>query len=207
MKYLFRTDGPECLKKYKVGSDNWKSVSPEHKQDIRDYLEQMQGEFCAYCESSLDTSKHIEHFANKDQFPKMTFSWINLFLSCGSNIHCGHYKDGNKAPKYSYLDLIKPDQESSRDFFIFNSDGRVSILENLNEENIRKASVSLDVFNLNETDLVNRRSSTLASVEIIVKYIYSLQDVSQIQEYITYYINEYTGSEFSEAKLQLLLPR
>jgi hypothetical protein len=137
----------------------------------------------------------------------MTFSWMNLFLSCGSNIHCGHYKDSNKAPKYNYLDLIKPDQESSSNFFIFNSNGRVSILEKINKKDMRKASISLDVFNLNETDLVNRRYSVLAAVESIVKYIYSLQDTIEIQELISYYTTEYTDSEFSAAKLQLLLPR
>lgn len=206
MKAIIRKEAPACLKKYKNGRDNWDSISFEHKQSIKIYLDNIQGDFCAYCESSLDDSKHIEHFANKNEYPKMTFSWNNLFLSCGSSKHCGHFKDSHKAPKYSYLDLIKPDIDASIDFFVYNSNGRVSYLKDLNQENLNKAMVSVSVFNLNEIGLVNRRSTILAEVEHMAAYIYSLADSAEIAELLTCYKQEYQNTEFSAAKLQLLLP-
>jgi len=207
MKIIKRTNQPpQCLTNYKHGRDNWNKVTFIDKESIRDSLYLIQNKFCAYCESTLNSSVHIEHFAPKDTYPKLTFEWSNLFLSCNGQSHCGHFKDSRLAPSYNYLNLIKPDKDCPSDFLIFNSNGLVSPLENLSSEHLLKAETTINVFNLNETNLKNKRSSILAGVTTIVQYIYSLNETEEIQNLIEHYRKEYLDSEFSAAKLQLLLP-
>ncbi|WP_224963694.1 retron Ec78 anti-phage system effector HNH endonuclease PtuB [Acinetobacter guillouiae] len=206
MKKVLRNIKPACLKNYILRNHNWNSVTKEHKQEIRFHLTSMQGDFCAYCESKLDSLKHIEHFADKDSYPKLTFLWDNLFLSCGSYKHCGHFKDSNKAPNYNYLDLIKPDLDDPNDFLYYNSNGKVSCLNDLDDVSKKKATTTLEVFNLNQQELVNKRSTVLSSIKDIITYIYSLDDANETGELLAYYQKFYANTEFSTAKLQFLLP-
>ena len=54
-----------------------------HKK-VKDQLELMFSEKCAYCESHINvvTTGHIEHFRPKSRFKAQTFEWLNLLLSC-----------------------------------------------------------------------------------------------------------------------------
>ena len=53
MKLLQRPDPPVCLSDYQHGEHNWDDVSPDDKQTIWQSLDDMQGNFCAYCECRL----------------------------------------------------------------------------------------------------------------------------------------------------------
>lgn len=63
MHKLQRSATPACLADYRHGQHAWSDVEPEHKQEIWQRLEEMQGRRCAYCEAPIESGKrHIEHF-------------------------------------------------------------------------------------------------------------------------------------------------
>jgi uncharacterized protein (TIGR02646 family) len=141
---------PTCLTGYDHRIHNWDNITVVHKQEIRTRLEQIQGPRCAYCEGHFYNHAHIEHFRRKNQlhFPHLSFDWSNLFLSCESQEHCGHYKDRPSADPYNAADLVKPDEHEPDDFFYFHSSGDVRPRSGLDPVSLNRASETIRVFNL-----------------------------------------------------------
>jgi uncharacterized protein (TIGR02646 family) len=143
---------PACLAEYDHQQHRWDDLTQHHKQEIRQLLGQLQGDRCAYCEGPPYREGHIEHFRRKNpaHFPALTFQWDNLFLACGSQDHCGHYKDRPSAPAYNPDHLIKPDIHDPDEVLYFHSSGEVRLRPNLSDGNAIRANETVRVFNLNE---------------------------------------------------------
>ena len=137
------------------------------KKKIRSRLRKMQGPRCAYCEGAVYCDAHIEHFRRKNphHFPELTFAWSNLFWSCESNEHCGHYKDRPSAPPYNPADLIKPDEEDPDVYFYFHSSGEVRPRSGLDPRQLHRANETIRVFNLNCGPLKAARRQALKQYE------------------------------------------
>jgi uncharacterized protein (TIGR02646 family) len=148
MRKLDRTavPPPPCLSKLKHGRDKWdKEVN---RAEIRAHLERMQGRRCAYCEGSLDDfGEHIEHLRTRNRFPKLTFEWSNLYLSCYREDSCGRYKD-HAAGAHDPDDLIDPCIDDPDRFFRFYSNGTIKVRQGLSPADARRAHETLRVFNL-----------------------------------------------------------
>ena len=155
---------PGCLGEYQHGTHTWDDVTGQHKQEIRQRLLEMQGERCAYCEGPPYADGHVEHFRRKNHahFPELTFEWENLFLACGSQDHCGHYKDRPGAPPYDPNELVKPDVHEPDDFFYFHSSGEVRLRPGLSDADEDRANETIRVFNLNCGELQANRRRALA---------------------------------------------
>lgn len=161
---------PPCLSTYNYRTHIWKDVTPEHKQQIREHLEQMQGPRCAYCEGPLDSlGQHIEHFRRKQLFKAQTFDWANLYWSCDQTDSCGHYKDHGAGP-YNANDLLEPCVHNTDEYFRFRSDGTISVRDGLPAAEKARAEETLRVFNLNPVfgRLRNMRKSAVAGYVSIV---------------------------------------
>ena len=168
-----RIDEPQCLSDYDYRQHSWddNDFGRMCKKQLRKALYLLQGKpnltddkllqsvRCAYCENSVHSKAHIEHFRRKNHlhFPHLTFAWQNLFLSCKSQVHCGHYKDRKNALPYNPNDLIKPDESCPDDFLYFHSNGYVRVKSGLCEAKQRMADTTISVFNLNEGTLVRSR--------------------------------------------------
>ena len=165
MHYLDRTAAPRppCLDEYTYPAQNWGNVN-DCKPAIRSALIVIQGERCAYCEGPLFDGRHIEHFRRKNpaHFPELTFEWTNLFLSCQSQRHCGHFKDRPGAPQYNPDDLIKPDVDDPDEFFYFYSTGEVRVRNNMVGVQGGPAVETIRVFGLDDPALVGRRRKAVA---------------------------------------------
>lgn len=141
---------PECLPNYDYRSMTWDSLTKEDKECIKTKLQEMQGERCAYCEGPLSSlGRHIEHFRRKSHYRNLTFQWDNLFWSCDRKDSCGHYKDHGAGP-YSPDDLVNPCIDDPDRYFRFRSNGTIGIRQGLSASDIRSASETLRVFNLDE---------------------------------------------------------
>lgn len=141
------TPAPVCLSHYRHGLNNWKSLNPTDKQEIHQALETLQGKRCAYCECDLDQhGEHIEHFRQRDRYPKGTFDWDNLFWSCLRDDSCGQHKD--RCGMYNHADLIKPDIEDPEHFFLFVVDGSITVRASLMDAEKHRANETLRIFNL-----------------------------------------------------------
>lgn len=166
MRKLDRTicSAPACLGGYAHGVHTWDNISSTHKGQIRTQLEAMQGRRCAYCEGSIDSlGQHIEHFRRKSLHPALTFDWDNLFWSCDQTDSCGHFKDRGAGP-YNVADLIDPCKDDPDDYFIFWSDGTISVRSGLSTLEQHRATETLRVFSLHpyRGRLRNMRKSAVA---------------------------------------------
>lgn len=120
---------------------------------------------CAYCEGPIFHEGHIEHFRRKNSkhYPELTFDWNNLFLACGSNMHCGHYKDRPSAPAYDPDQLIKPDEHDPEELLYFHSSGSVRVRAKLSAENSQRANATIHVFDLDNPALEGKRARAVAA--------------------------------------------
>ncbi|MFD2717007.1 retron system putative HNH endonuclease, partial [Tistrella mobilis] len=174
------------LHSYTCSVNRWDDVSSIHKEQIRKQLEAMQGRRCAYCEGSIDgLGQHIEHFRRKKHHPALTFEWSNLFWSCNQTDSCGHFKD-RRAGSYNVADLIDPCADDPDDFFIFWSDGTISVRNGLSKQEEHRAKETLRVFSLhpNFGRLRNMRKSAVAQYVNYVadasEYGFSDEDIREL---------------------------
>lgn len=168
---------PDCLQAYDYTVHSWDDFGGACKRQLRAALVVMQGipgvttpdanEYglrCAYCEGPIFHEGHIEHFRRKNAkyFPELTFEWDNLFLACGSDEHCGHYKDRRGAAAYDPAQLIKPDHHDPDSYLYFHSSGEVRARTGLNEADTFRAEETIRVFGLDKPTLVGTRAKSLS---------------------------------------------
>lgn len=167
---------PACLGEYDHRTQTWEDFKGICKRQLRFALAQFQGipdvttadaaEYglrCAYCEGTIHHEGHIEHFRRKNRthlngYPELTFEWSNLFLACGSDTHCGHYKDRRSAPPYNADLLIKPDEHDCEHYLYFHSSGEVRARTSLDDDDNKRATETIRVFGLDNRALEGERA-------------------------------------------------
>jgi uncharacterized protein (TIGR02646 family) len=162
------TELVEARTRFHPGSDStdeaWSQFGTDGgKAPIRETLWQMSGERCAYCEGLLDDEGHIEHFRRKRVHSALTFVWDNLLPSCGSQNHCGHYKDRRGAPPYKIKDLIHPGLEDPELLLTFASDGKVYPRVPATHPNHNRATETIRILGLDNEGLRRRRENMIKS--------------------------------------------
>lgn len=202
---------PACLKRYQHGRDNWSTLDRDHKEEIRQQLEIMQGRRCAYCECCLNVfGQHIEHFRRKRVYPQLTFEWRNLFWSCDCSDRCGHYKD-HGAGGYNPDDLIDPTSDDPDRYFRFYSNGTIAIREGLSEHEQHRAVETLRVFNLcpQAGPLRDIRMTHCMGYEQLGAELADLADAgdsTMLQAFLDEELNRIKGLPFETAVKHTLLP-
>ncbi|AWB84707.1 retron system putative HNH endonuclease [Corynebacterium liangguodongii] len=172
-------------------------VARAQRAEIRSALEEMSkggpDHLCNYCESRIGDQCHIEHLTPRSKNGKLTYSWANLFLSCNSTQHCGHYKDraGNRG--YTPADLIHPDLEDPDDFLQFSSDGKVHPRDDVSADAQRRAKETIKVLNLNCKKLVGARQNAVRSLRQ-----QSLDDLDELEKWSVEERAEYFGIDSFE---------
>jgi uncharacterized protein (TIGR02646 family) len=205
-----RVPYPSCLDEHDPRTQTWKDLGKPCGEEVRYALEQLQSAepgslpsgsplpapglhpvLCAYCETEIHPgSGHIEHFRRKsrtrpDGFPELTFDWDNLFLSCVSHEHCGHYKDRRNAEPYDPDELVKPDEHNPDDLFFFvGSTGNVEVRSDrpaMTESERRRAEETVRVFNLNHGALCAARRRAVRSYHRSEELLEVLRSLSAAQ--------------------------
>ncbi len=186
---------PTCLGRYDYRVDSWDRDTPnsDERAEILSSLERMQGRRCAYCECNLDENgQHIEHFRQRSRYPAGTFDWDNLFWSCSRQDSCGSHKDACR--DYGHADLIKPDIEDPEHFFVFTTNGSVSLRSGLTPNEQHRAQETLRVFNLDAQWGPLRMMRRIA----IVGYLQALDELRELLSSCTpQEIGDYIDSEFA----------
>ena len=113
---------------------------------------------CMYCESyiSVVSPEHIEHYHPQSLYPKKTFEWENLGLSCP---WCNIKKNDKFDEEYP---PINPYYEDPNSFFI--SLGTMIVHK---PGNIR-AEISENLFDLNRPELLECRKNAINSVSLLL---------------------------------------
>jgi len=171
---------PACLAEYDYQTQTWDDFGGICKRQVRFALFQIQGipgitsedaaEYglrCAYCEGAIWHEGHLEHFRRKnrsrpDGYPELTFDWNNLFIACGSQDHCGHYKDRKAAQPYDPDQLIKPDEHDPEHYLYFHSSGEVRAMDRLSDEDKHRAAETIRAFGLDNPSLVGARAKAVS---------------------------------------------
>ncbi|WNX60304.1 retron Ec78 anti-phage system effector HNH endonuclease PtuB [Acinetobacter baumannii] len=171
MRKLTRLTAPTCLRQLQSISPTKWQLEDSHRSEIWQYLNEMQNNFCAYCESRLlNNACHIEHLIPQEELKKQRgrsiYEWNNLYGSCDNSEHCGRYKD-HIVKDYDPENLIKPDSEDSSYYFSFLENGHVIAKSNLAEssENI-KAEETIRVLNLDCPRLMNLRAKKIGQFQM-----------------------------------------
>lgn len=188
---------PECLADCDYKTQTWDKFGFECKQKVRFALVKMQGipgvttedatEYgvrCAYCEGQIFHEGHIEHFRRKNNkhYPELTFDWHNLFLACGTNDHCGHYKDRKAAPPYDPDQLIKPDEHDPEHYLYFHSSGEVRVRRGLNGQDTQRAKETIRVFGLDNPALEGARARAVSKYKDQKMYGADLEELASWDE-------------------------
>lgn len=63
---------------------------------LREQLRQEQKGLCCYCCQILETQATIEHLKSRSKFPKLTFDYQNLLLSCQESNQCDNAKGNDE---------------------------------------------------------------------------------------------------------------
>ncbi|MDE8743400.1 TIGR02646 family protein [Pectobacterium polaris] len=205
-------ESPASLNHYDHQLHSWSDLDSECKKQLRAALVKMHGipdvttedasEYgvrCAYCEGSIHHEGHIEHFRRKNQshFPELTFEWTNLFLSCGSQEHCGHYKDRPKGAGYNADCLIKPDIHDPDTYLFFHSSGQVEPRSGLGNTDRQKANETICVFGLDRGTLPSERARAVKAYKDTV-----LNELDEILSWEPELRADYIQNEIEETQWQ-----
>jgi uncharacterized protein (TIGR02646 family) len=209
MRYLDRAvvAAPACLSNYSPGNA-WADLSCNHDDygQVVDTLNGLQANHCAYCECDLSnegTNPHVDHFEQRSRTPAKTFEWANLFRSCSHHECCAKHKD-RLASTYAPGALLKPDVDNPRQYIEFDTQGRVAPRRELSDTERQRADVTIRVFNLMASRLVNSRLAYLAGPRAVLDAtLNTLTDDSSASACIDSIAADYRASAFSAAILDL----
>ena len=165
MKHIDKNIAPEGLKyacAHHFTWDDFHNNCPDKYVECREQAYSEQNGECAYTGLPLTVYVivHLDHFKKKSIYPRLTFDWSNLFAAVKDNHFGSDYKDkqinGNNATHYYKL-LINPALDTPEAYFWYSNDGRVQPKDDLSQLDIERANITIRLFNLNQSTLVQRR--------------------------------------------------
>lgn len=155
MKQIVKEAAPDFFNTFVAHKKpvNWEDISPI-RQELRAHILEEQNSCCAYTEIRLTSngSCHIDHYRTRHLFPEKTFDYFNMLVSCNSEKFGAKFKDKQIASKANYDDLINPVEERPSDYIEFAFTGDVLAISDA-----PKGYKTIDLFNLNEKSLLERR--------------------------------------------------
>lgn len=179
MEIIKKTAIPEslnCIKKlfktpYKGINWNDERIGENRKKLRKHILDNEQKGKCAYCSCRLELeSSHIDHFLKRELFEEKTFCHNNLFVSCLSNNHCANYKDnllkhlGNNIEARNINKKLISPIENITDFIVYDMSCFSFPKRELNSSDEERAKLTIEYFNINHSELKQRRIQILRNV-------------------------------------------
>lgn len=139
---------------------------------VKDHLKRMFEDKCAYCESSIGVVNygHIEHYRPKNKYPRLTFEWRNLLLSCDICNDAAH--KGEKFPtKSAHGPIVDPTRDDPTDHLDFHYDpiSKTAYAISLSD----RGQTTLQMFDLNgpsRKDLIRVRSNHVRQLLALKQY-------------------------------------
>lgn len=170
MRSITKSREPWSLRNFRnAGHSNWDEIHLLENQHVyNDCIQQCmtdQSGLCGYTEIVLDASRHIDHYVRKGMDSRMTFQWTDMVAAIKDDRFGADYKDQHvQVSDYDrvnrkYLYLYNPVTEPLSGTFVYSSDG--SILP-ANSADL-KAKKTIEIFNLNEKSLKERRKQLMES--------------------------------------------
>jgi len=144
----------------------WPDLDGATRRQLRIHIKtEEQFNVDAYTQQKLKT-EHIDHYKRKAGhfFPKLCFDFENLFVANHNAAYGASYKD-NTIKKEDYEAIYNPALYMHK--FQFSFDGSISPLD----ENDKKAEKTIEIFNLNDKLLKQRRADLFRNATGMSKQI------------------------------------
>lgn len=163
-------------------TSRWSSFS--HKSHVQQCLLEEQYHLCCYSELRADEEAlgyHIEHVANKSQYPQRTFDYGNLAASAlhsetglsvmraQATAPFGGHASG-KSGQLGIVDMarfVSPHDPACRSFFAYLSDGRIEPADRLDAPQRDRAKYTIDTLNLNSPYLLTLRRQWWDELDVL----------------------------------------
>lgn len=162
MRKLTKGEPHEAIKDFE-GQQEWALSIDFHRIWRELILTIEQDGLSGYTEVPLRMDdSHIDHFYKRSLFLHKVHSWDNLVVDTIDETYGAKYKDKNIRIATDNIKVINPVREDPNRFFRYKVDGRIVSRDTLSEEERDRANYTIDVFNLNEPSLVDRRKELLS---------------------------------------------
>lgn len=177
MRRINKSEEPQSLRSFnKAKHEKWGEFSNKANRHVyNDCLQQCiedQTHLCGYTEVPLSKdNKHIDHYIKRDFAPDLTFCWNNMIAAVKGSRFGADYKDEHvKRTDYDrfgccYTDILNPLKDEFAGRFRFSADGTI---EPSDSQDI-KAKKTIELFNLNEKSLKERRKVQMENVRQYTK--------------------------------------
>jgi uncharacterized protein (TIGR02646 family) len=174
------------------------------RNTIRAALFAIQGERCAYCERRTGTGRdegHIEHFRDQAGHTHLQLHWPNLFWSCKDESTCGKHKDKCNRPAgtgaqaiFNADEIIDPCVDDPDVYLLFVYDGTVRHRDGLSQQDARRATETIRVFQLADSALLRKSREDAVKPYIGILNSLRLYAPDKLQ---TYAASELTNTAFA----------
>ncbi|MDM8558336.1 hypothetical protein [Candidatus Parabeggiatoa sp. HSG14] len=177
----YKVWGREYAKKKKEYIEKKRKTPAKWNKKIKQWdqlkcdLAKLTVDHCSFCDSYPLVAKHkqtVEHFRPRSIYPKLTFVWHNLFLSCEI---CQ-----KKGDRFSEK-LLKPDAvgyDFYRYFIINFKTGEIEINTRASKEDQERAKITRIMYGLNNYDRPKARSDYYSQIRHQKKKINHIDDLS-----------------------------
>lgn len=181
MRRIDKSEEPQSLRSFnKAKHEKWGEFSDKANRHVyNDCLQQCiedQAHLCGYTEVPLSKdNRHIDHYIKRDFAPDLTFCWNNMIAAVKDSRFGADYKDEHvKRNDYDkseccYTDILNPVKDEFAGRFRFSADGTI---EPSDSQDI-KAEKTIELFNLNEKSLKERRKVQMENVRTYIENDYT----------------------------------
>lgn len=173
MRTIVKCVAPDCLALAERNGWSWEEFVEKDREgylSCRKQADGEQGHVCAYTELPLDVDKvtvHIDHFRKKSIFPMHKFDWGNLFASVKDHRFGADFKDKKVSGENAwqvYAEIFSPLQDGLQRLFHCATNGVIEPSPVLSDDEAKKAKATIEIFNLNEAELVERRKTMMSQI-------------------------------------------
>lgn len=181
MRRIDKSEEPQSLRSFdKAKHKKWEEIHNEANRHVyNDCLRQCiedQAHLCGYTEVPLSKdNRHIDHYIKRDFAPDLTFCWNNMIAAVKGSRFGADYKDKYvKRNDYDkseccYTDILNPVKDEFAGRFRFSADGTMEPSDNKDI----KAEKTIELFNLNEKSLKERRKVQMENVRTYIENDYT----------------------------------
>lgn len=164
---------------------DWVEDNQKHGQQLKEFiLQKEQQQVCCYCEKGITShnDSHIEHIRPRDKFPQLKNNYQNLVVSCITPGRCGNAK-GNKFNKH----FIVPTEENPEEYLTYSPNGEIRAIDNN-----KKATVTIEILNLNAPRLVGARRTLFIRLNDMKETFTTFQEYfNEYPTFIKYFKDNY----------------
>lgn len=173
MRTIIKNEAPACLSEAEKKGWNWEEFVLNDRlgyQTCRQQAYDEQSGVCAYTELPLDSARstiHLDHFRRKGIYERLRFEWNNLFTAVKDNRFGSDYKDNivksnNEQKIYSVI--LSPLVPQLQRYFHYATNGEIEPSSELSDDDKERAKATIDIFHLNESELVSRRRTMMVQI-------------------------------------------